>query len=283
MRTDIHRPSAINPDDYEWVGFLPKVEIDNFEFVLLERERIKAHMKTTGGHWSTHEHGGSCHVCGAWANTMVIWRHAPTNTYIRTGEDCAEKMDFTMRAEFNAFRKAFNNALEAKAGKAKAEKLLEGWGLSEVWPLYDTPIFDEYEECTIQDMLCGLVSYGSLSDKQVALMKKLVVQIVDRDKIAAEHAAENEAADPAPVTNDRITIEGTVLSTKWDQDGYFPALKMLVKTVAGWKAWGTVPAAINEVERNDRIKFDAAFEVSKDDPKFGFFKRPTKARILEAK
>ena len=42
---------------------------------------------------------------------------------------------------------------------------------------------------------------------------------------------------------------------------------------------GTEPSAI-EATVGDRIRFDAAITVSDDDPKFGFFKRPTKPEVV---
>lgn len=57
---------------------------------------------------------------------------------------------------------------------------------------------------------------------------------------------------------------------------------MIVKTDAGWKVYGTVPGSI-DAKRGDHITFEAQVTVSDDDPKFGFFKRPTKAKIMEVK
>lgn len=65
-------------------------------------------------------------------------------------------------------------------------------------------------------------------------------------------------------------------------------LKMLVaiKDADGreYKAWGTVPRSLEDdgVERGHRIAFRAKFSRSRDDPHFGFFSRPAKARILES-
>jgi hypothetical protein len=54
---------------------------------------------------------------------------------------------------------------------------------------------------------------------------------------------------------------------------------MLVKDDRGFRVYGTVPGDIIGVANGDRVRFDAAVEPSKDDPKFGFYKRPTKATI----
>jgi len=68
MRTDCHRPSVIDPADYEYVG-IENDKIDDViggAWVLQEhRDRIREHRARTGGTYSRHEHGGNCHVCGA--------------------------------------------------------------------------------------------------------------------------------------------------------------------------------------------------------------------------
>jgi hypothetical protein len=68
-RTDIHRPSAILPSQYDYVGFAyaPR-ESDTFASRAdgsVSYRAIEAHMANTGGHYSTHDHGGTCYVCGA--------------------------------------------------------------------------------------------------------------------------------------------------------------------------------------------------------------------------
>jgi hypothetical protein len=57
-------------------------------------------------------------------------------------------------------------------------------------------------------------------------------------------------------------------------------MKMVVKVEQGWAVWGSVPEAIAiEVEVGDTVTFTATVTRSDRDPKFGFFKRPTKAAI----
>jgi len=49
----------------------------------------------------------------------------------------------------------------------------------------------------------------------------------------------------------------------------------LVQDDRGFKVWGT-----SQADKGDRVTFMARVEVSQDDPKFGFYKRPTKVQIL---
>jgi len=96
-------------------------------------------------------------------------------------------------------------------------------------------------------------------------------------ELEAKWAAEAEIA--APVPTGRVAVKGKVLMTK-TVDGYaYNTLvhKMLVKDDSGFKVFGTVPNAISCVSKGDVVEFTATLEPSKDDPKFGFYKRPSKA------
>ena len=77
-----------------------------------------------------------------------------------------------------------------------------------------------------------------------------------------------------------MVITGEVLGTKTDYNAFGAVQKMLVKDDRGFKVWGTIPGSITAV-KGCRVTFTAAIEPSKDDDRFGFYKRPTKAAILE--
>src|ERR1700678_2644037 len=125
VRTDIHRPSVIDPSDYAFVAFeCIKIEAGDIGacfYQQAQREIIRNHMAHTGGTYSSHSHGGNCRVCGnANAIYTVLFYHEKTNTYVRMGDTCAQKTDMAFsNAEFNRFRTAINDAREAQAGKKK--------------------------------------------------------------------------------------------------------------------------------------------------------------------
>ena len=48
-----------------------------------------------------------------------------------------------------------------------------------------------------------------------------------------------------------------------------------------FRVWGSVPASLEDAERESRITFTATVTASDRDAKFGFFKRPTKAQVIE--
>jgi len=291
MRTDIHRPSAIQPEDYIFVAFecLPGANEDPMGWASAqqaEREMIKAHMKATGGTYSHHAHGGNCMICGnANAIYTALFYHEKTNSYVRVGRDCADKLDAS-GLEWNAFTARVKDVLAARAGKRKAEAVLAGAGLTKAWEIYESDRHErqQYEEETIFDIVSKLVKYGSISEKQESFLRTLLDRIERRAEIEAQRKAENEAAEPAPTG--RVEVSGDVLSTKV-QDGYYGTqFKMMVKTDAGWKLWVTVPMVmLSEVEtlRGRRVTLKVTVEPSKDDPKFAFGKRPSLVKLEEGR
>jgi hypothetical protein len=281
-RTDIHRPSVINPDEYEFVAF-EYIKVNGLgDAIALKAQRdiIAEHMRLTGGKYSGHEHGGNCMVCGN-VNALytVLFHHKATNVYVRTGQECADKMHLAYsEGDFKAFRKRIESALEAKAGKAKAQAILSDAGLERCWTIYtaEDRAAHKSEELTICDIVGKLVKYGSISDKATDYLKSLVHRVDNRVAVEAERAAQHEAAAPCPTG--RVEISGTVLAVK-SSEGYAgrTETKILVQAEAGFKVWGTRTA---NFEKGDKVVFTATVTPSSDDPKFGFFKRPTKARLV---
>ena len=94
-RTDIHAPSNINPSEYHFVAAVTRdfSDMHSCVYIMQQQKMIEAHMQKTGGTWSNHEHGGNCHICGAWMIHYAVFYHWDTNVYIMTGFDCAAKMD----------------------------------------------------------------------------------------------------------------------------------------------------------------------------------------------
>lgn len=94
--------------------------------------------------------------------------------------------------------------------------------------------------------------------------------------------AAREAAESSPVVEGRVVITGKVLSVKERFSAYGSVLKITVKDDRGFRVWGTLPSAIaGQGCTGRRVTFTATVETSDDDPAFGFFKRPTKAALLD--
>lgn len=281
VRTDIHRPGAIVPADYDYVAvaYMRVEDIGDAIFLRLERERLAAHMEKTGGQYSAHDHGGNCHICGAHCVYMVVFHHRPSNAYIKTGFDCADHMEWDDGVG-ESFRKKVRAALEQKAGVRKAKATLEAGGIDLAWKVFSDGL-EGRDEATICDMVEKLVRYGSLSDKQMDFLRVLIDRVEQRPARAARIAAEREAAKPVPAADGRVKVEGRVISIKKaDPRDQFPSDRMLVKHADGWVVFGTIPASIrNGVTVGAAVAFEAVVKAKEGDPKFGYFSRPTKASV----
>lgn len=135
----------------------------------------------------------------------------------------------------------------------------------------------------------ALDEWGTLTEGQEAAMRKVMARAEKRE---AERTAEWEAAADCP--QGRVQVTGTIISTDLRETSFGNVWKMLVRDDSGFKVWGSIPSKLHEPEEEDgqwitgkemkgmRVSFTAAVEPSEDDQKFGFFKRPTKAKIEAA-
>ena len=225
-RTDIHRPSAIQPEDYDFIAVLYHGPSEQGELSsLTARQIVREHMSRTGGRYSGHEHGGSCHICGANAHYLGVFYHQKTNTYIKCGEDCADKLDFATN-EYNVFRKKVREAEGFATGKAKAQKVLAERNLDAAWPIYlatDRSDFG-FDERTIADLVGKLVTYGNLSDKQWGFLERLLTGLpvvhAKRAEILAERTVQAATSQWLGTIGTRIELTATV-TFKTSFDGTF--------------------------------------------------------------
>tara|TARA_R100000501_G_C2590308_1_gene90539 strand:+ start:1 stop:891 length:891 start_codon:yes stop_codon:yes gene_type:complete len=288
MRTDIHRPSQIKPTDYEYIGieFLvvgrdPKGELIEVN----DGEEIQKHMEETGGTIADHRHGGMCQICGTNCVYTAIFYHTKSNTYLRTGFDCASNIKTGLENIFKRAKKTADKFRKYIAGKKKAQGILKEANLEECWTIFNyDKCPDYYEENTIQSIVSNLVKYGNISEKQIVFLFKLLSQISTRVEREAKRKAEREAAEDCP--DGRVSITGTVLKAEW-REGYYGSsvLKITVKDERGFLVWGTAPTIYNgeedvDVRKHDKISFRATVTQSDKDSKFGFYKRPVKGEFL---
>ena len=308
-RTDIHRPSVIDPMQYEFVcAFTNDADMYAVMENAHQRELFRQHREHTGGRFSGHDHGGSCHVCGAHAINLATFYHHESNSYIQTGFDCAEKMDAGDPVLFRKIKDERTAFLRARAGKMKAIGTLEERGLLEQADILFGQYLKPRENAgrsqweipnTIPDWLADrvsrdfeiagdimrkLVQYGDLSDKQwkfFAVLLNRILMVEERAQKIEERKA-MELHIPAP--EGRNTVEGLVVSKKWVDSAYVPCFKMAVKDPRGFTVWVTVPNIIeDDVEVGDTVKFDAKLTRSDRDESFAFGSRPTKANIVQKK
>lgn len=287
-RTDTHRPSAMNPADYVRVGYCDAHESDGF--LEWEHEVYDAAMGLpgTGDDWrqmppeAENDEAwdgarGRCAHCG---NSRIrhwsFFLHTPSKKLVAVGSACAVKLGLASKFELENHVKAN----EHKAAE-EARRRFEMWVAEDDSRVYLALGMAELEGADnfLDDLLRGLVKYGSLTERQLPHAHRLVAELPAQ--IAEQEARDAALPDPAPVIEGRIAITGLVLATKWQESDYGGALKMLVLDDRGFKVWGTVPSALGGDVREERVTFTATVERSRDDETFGFFKRPTNADYAE--
>ncbi len=277
-RTDLHRPSAIDPTEYEFLGVFYQGASEDMHLAYaydhrdLDRAAGSGWWERTfaGGNFATKR---TCDHCGANFSHGAVYRHEPTTDLIAIGHICASTVmlpgvDKAARQRALAERKAQALKTERLNKEYREGLLAEHPGLAEALEN------DHYIAQDIARRFHG--SSPQLSEKQIALLFKLQGEAEKRAKERAE-----QQANAVPVVEGKATeITGKVLSEKWQEGYYGTTHKMLVLDDRGFKVWGSVPSALSAVSRGDRVSFTAATEASNDDETFGFFKRPRKAEFL---
>lgn len=298
-RTDLAAPSVIDPAAFTFVaGCYFGNPGEEFDAVLGD---WMAEMDVSGEYnWESKRAGvrerypmlnpegnfarkGTCDHCGARFDWGGVYQHT-SGGHIVVGNICAEgtlsapsRHDLDVRRLKSRIAAAKETA--KMAAKARAEAVAGG---------YEWLYVGTHDNATLADIARKGLAWGGLTVGQVGLVKRLhdgtpAEWEVKKAAKAAARAAEDEAAEPVPVTTERLDLEGEILTIK-EQEGYMPGqtvLKMLVKTTRGFKLWGSVPRDL-KAERGVRVKFSAKVERSPDDSKFGFFSRPTKAQVVGA-
>ena len=140
----------------------------------------------------------------------------------------------------------------------------------------------------------------SLSDKQIEALIKFNKSYKKNSKKnlkrQEELDKERAKAKDVPLTDERIEFVGEIIKVKWQKvksfnpyNDYSLAEKMVFKSDDGYVLWGTFPQTAwkfidptwheQEKAKGKRISFFATVQRSKDDSKFGFYKRPTKVKV----
>lgn len=279
-RTDVHRPSVMDPADYIHVGEADLHHEEGSQWI------DPPHDQAMGERGTANSNAWACAHCGQGGQRYLsFFLHEPSGEYIWVGQDCAAKMGLRSRDELKQTLATERRNLAIIRGQfltgdpaaRRAVELATAYAIAK----------DEGEELgyfagVLADMGRAFNRDGSLSAKQLEFAERCRVGIIEEAE-EAQRRAERDAAlpDAAPVIEGRIEITGQVLGTKYQESNYGSTLKMLLIDDRGFKLWGTVPRAIDDVESGDRVSFTALVERSDDDECFGFYTRPTKATIEE--
>lgn len=302
-RSDIHRPSMINPADYRYVCMLysPSCGDPMADALIAKaaRETLERFRSTTNATWSQHKGGECCGVCGTRCIYQAVFCHTATNKLIRIGIDCTEKMFADdddafrpIRADISEIKDLVAVERRNKAGRLKAAAVLQLSGQLAAWDIYVAKDQSTRESATICEMVDQLVRYGALTESQHEYIDTLLSNIQNADQIAAAKQAAWDAAEPVPAG--RHEISGRMISVKTQDTAYGAAVKCLLLDDRGFKIWMTMPNAVYQplwssgaltgslvgrmrLHKAVRMTCTATLEQSSKDAKFGFGKRPSSA------
>jgi hypothetical protein len=203
-----------------------------------------------------------------------VYLHEPTNQFVSIGHICA---DTTIGLDSKA-SVARKRAEKAQAeGNERRKRLEAAQAFITHYELTEHPISLaealETDHYIVRDIKSKLLKWGSVSEKQVALVFKIAAD-------AAKPKPEEPTWVQAPEGKRFVT--GTVLTVKGQESDFGWVVKMLVLCDAeggSFKLWVTCPSSLH-AERGDRVRFSCTIERSRDDESFAFGKRPTKAEVL---
>ena len=282
-RTDVHRESTLNPEDYEVVRYIytkvpqiwtasdiPFVEEFRAEMRVVQKLLAERGAKIHGG-WS------SCDHCGAHFHHGVLVEHKPTKELLTIGWQCAENRFFLAKQEYD--KKRVQKVLKMlKARRKRFTKLREFVAANPQVRLLKTDRNNHF----FQSLRAQLINRCELSARQLEAISESIER--NRQRQEERKLIEEQLPEPAPVVEGRIEVKGLVLGVKGQETYYGYQLKMLVVDDRGFKVWGTVPATIEGLPEGSpkgrRICFRGTVKRSPKDANFGFFSRPTNAEVL---
>ncbi len=168
-------------------------------------------------------------------------------------------------------RNASKRAAAASEYIARRQAVLDAWKTANQDLAATLAAVDIYgsEAPLLRTLAAVIQSGGYLDESDTEAARRLV--------------AEREArAAAAPLAEGRSVIRGRVRSLKWVENPFgFGAstLKMTVELPGGQRVFGTSPAC-HAAGVGDHVEFTATVTRAEPDHTFGFFKRPSKARVL---
>ena len=203
--------------------------------------------------------GGECFGCGG----AGVERNTTVGEERKRDRETVNRMNRKMlrNEKERAARVAKADAERAEAEEKKAAFLAEHEGLEDALAVLP----GEFGE----SIRASLAMKGTLTEKQVAAALRVAAEVAERAETAA------------PVVEGRGPVAGVVRSIKTVETDFGTAFKMVVEDDRGFRLYGTVPNVIlDDVEVGSRVEFTARLEASRNDEAFGFYSRPTKARLV---
>ena len=279
----VHNPTHFEPSQYEVVDYIdgnrPAYFGQGTDAYAEEVKFWEAELALVfGADWKS-KNIRKCVHCG---HNPLRWltatRYLPTGEIVVFGSDCTARLGFRNHVAF----KLAQIQAKAEVGHAKMKIWKARVAFLEAHPEVAAAVEQakgdiHAKNSFVQDVISKLNQYGSLSERQVAAVLKSLARDVETAKAKAQEATEVKGEAP----EGRVTVTGTVLSTKLVEGFYGSTLKMLLKLENNSKVWLTVPSKAT-INRGDSITVAATFEVSKDDKSFAFGKRPSLVNVVAA-
>lgn len=280
-RTD--SPTNMDPADYEYVFAFDSEKPGPYAVALMQNLAADRPHSDTGH--------SQCDHCGAWIRYKAILRHLPTQALIVVGETCLDnRFSLESKAQFDTLRKAAE--LDRKAQRIKTTANAQLDEMSDIaqlllmknlnsddidYNLDAALIMSTREHHIVSDIRNKLWLYGSVSERQVAVCERAYNEGWAKPREVAEVAT-------VEAPTGKVSVQGTVVSTKVQYSDYGSKLKMLVvcDTPEGqYKVWSSVPAGLHGLQLKGLVvSFTATLSPSDDDESFAFASRPSKAKIV---
>jgi hypothetical protein len=306
-RTDIHRPSFLDPAEYEEVGYFDLHPEDGGGSI----DEEYADKDSFLGNFASR---GRCDHCGAGPlRYIVIFYHSPSDKIVTVGVRCAGILGLSSKSERERRQRIESERRERLVREWIAKDEINAEVVEFLNDVVSTPYHDEATGenpfrakfpglvgggtiAFLSDLLHKLNRYSNLTENQVAAVQKIKAR--NDERLAAYAARTAELAEVAPLAEGRREITGTIVSTKWVEGfGGDDVMKMLVEEADGNRVYGTVPSYLKEIAEGPwsaeqgyyapvelkglTITFKAQVERSSKDEHFGFFKRPTGTKVIE--
>lgn len=239
-RTDPHRPSAIDPSAYQFLGaYYTGTDDDMWDAYGTEHSWLMGHRPdldpdsprlTAEDIWPQGEGYGHCDHCGQTFAHGALYRYRPTGEVVRFGHICAaETLSLPDRASL--VRRRAEKA--AKAAKERREVWEQNAAIHDIYRYWhDEGHLDHVPGGFggfVQDVLAKAKRYP-LSDRQVAAL----VRATEKHQSFHDQPQE-ERAERVDAPEGRVEFTGRVVKTKWyDSDfGSYIGATMVVEADGG--------------------------------------------------
>jgi hypothetical protein len=278
-----HSPANIVPADYEFAfPYAYETTVEGWPIPSYNLDMVVA-LRQQGKLWSPRS---TCHSCGTRFIEGAAFLHVPSGQYILVGHTCADKMELLF--DESAFQLLHNRRASARKLaliKAERRRALREWARGTTKEVRKAM---KAQHPIVRDIRRKLIQWHSLSPKQEALVLK-----IHRDAEAKKQRISQQTLVAVPSGDKRVDLEGRILTVRVE-DGYDRQLSYKMLFMVGeeetgcYKLWGTIPSPILEAVgyRSKeliglRAQFSAKVSPSDKDESFGFYQRPTKAKLLD--